>query len=520
MGHRVLSADAAKRRGFTVKSIAQYLREAERHGVIVDQAKRREMIVEQLDQLANSARGRLHQDEELLEQAVYMVEYPHTILGSFKPHYLSLPKEVLMTSMKEHQGYFALVDQKGGLLPNFLAVTNMKLPNMQLIREGNERVLAARLADARFFFEEDRKTSLATRIEKLNTVTFQQKLGSLREKTDRIAGLAERIARHLGGESLVHDARRAAELCKADLLTGIVGEFPTLQGIMGGEYAAHHGERPAVSQAIREQYMPRAMEGELPESLAGKVLSLADRLDTVTAFFYVGLVPSGSEDPFALRRHATAIVRILIEGKLRLDLTEAVRFAEEQLRNQKVMPAAASKGVPPDVFAFVFERVRYYGKTGHHLREDVIDAVLCSAGRRQIDLVDLFDKMSALQRMTMRPEFDPLIVGFKRVHRLTEKEKWDRQRLDALFEPAEIELASAVDLAQKDLSHFVEVKDYTGALNVLVQLKVPIDKFFDGVMVNVEDPEIRSNRLSLLKEVDDLFMSFADFSQIMVQGIA
>ncbi len=521
-GHRVLSPDATKGRGFVVKNIGQYLKEAERHGVIVDQTRRREMILDQLAALAKSARGRLHHDEDLLEQAVYMVESPHTILGSFKPHYLSLPKEILMTSMKEHQGYFALVDQKGGLLPNFLAVTNMKLSNMQLIREGNERVLAARLADARFFFDEDRKIPLSARVEKQDTVTYQQKLGSLRQKTRRVVALAEQIARRLGDHTLVQDARRAAELSKADLLTGIVGEFPSLQGIMGGEYAKHDGEQPAVCQAIREQYMPRAMEGELPESLAGKVLSLADRLDTVTAFFHVGLVPSGSEDPFALRRHATAIVRILIESKLRLDLAESVRFAQEQLAQQQVKAATPSgKGGTSDTIGFIFERVRYYGKSGHQLREDVMDAVLRSTDRARIDLVDLFEKMTALQKITTRPEFDPLIVGFKRAHRLTEKEQWDRKPVDAArFEqPAESALAQAVEQGRQQFASSMATGDYGNALDVLVHLKGPIDDFFNAVMVNADDPAVRSNRLSLLKGVDDLFMTFADFSEIMVQGI-
>lgn len=520
-GHRIMSPAAAKGRGFTVTSIVQYLKDTERHGVIVDQARRREMILSQLAALAKSARGSLHHDEELIEQAVYMVEYPHTILGSFKPHYLSLPKEILMTSMKEHQGFFALIDQKGGLLPNFLAVTNMKLSNMQLIREGNERVLAARLADARFFFDEDRKTPLSSRVEKQQAVTFQQKLGSLRQKTTRVVALASAIAQRLGDASLVEDARRAAELCKADLLTGIVGEFPTLQGVMGGEYAAHDGERPSVSQAIREQYMPRAMEGDLPESLAGKVLSLADRLDTVTAFFYVGLVPSGSEDPFALRRHATAIVRILLEGKLRLDLAEAIRLAQEQLAKQPVAAAAATgKGGPPDTVGFLFERVRYYGKSAQQLREDVMDAVLRSADRQRIDLVDLFEKMSALQAITTRAEFDPLIVGFKRAHRLTEKELWDRHPVDVtkFQQAAESALAQALEQGTQLFRSSMERGDYAGALDALVRLKAPIDDFFNAVMVNTDDPAVRSNRLSLLKSVDDLFMSFADFSQIMVQG--
>jgi glycyl-tRNA synthetase beta chain len=520
-GHRVLGTKNAAAKGFVVKSIEQYLKETERHGVLVDQDRRRAMILDQLAALAKSARGRLHQDDELLEQAVYMVEYPHTILGSFKPHYLALPKEILMTSMKEHQGYFSLVDQEGALLPNFLAVTNMKLSNMQLIREGNERVLAARLADAKFFFDEDRKIPLAERVAKQQAVTFHQKLGSLYQKTQRVVAMAVHVAEQLGDGQLVQDCRRAAELSKADLLTGIVGEFPTLQGVMGGEYARHDGESPTVSAAIREQYMPRAMEGELPDSLAGKVLSLADRLDSIAGFFLVGLVPSGSEDPFALRRHATAIVRILIEGKLRLNLTQAVRQAQDVLTGQQIAAAPQpGKGVPSDILGFLFERVRFYGKSAQHLRDDVMEAVLRSADRHSIDMVDLFDKMKALQQITTRAEFDPLIVGFKRAHRLTEKEQWDRKPVEAtLFqEAAESALHQTVQNSHEEYSAAMAGGNYAHALDVLVRMKGPIDDFFNAVMVNADDPAIRGNRLSLLKGVDDLFMSFADFSQIMVQG--
>lgn len=520
-GHRVLGAKVSSPKGFAVKSIAHYVKETERHSVIVDQDRRRAMILDQLASLAKSARGHVHQDDELLEQAVYMVECPLTILGSFKPHYLALPKEILMTSMKEHQGYFSLVDSKGALLPNFLAVTNMKLANMQLIREGNERVLAARLADAKFFFDEDRKTSLADRVAKQLAVTFHQKLGSLHQKTQRVVAMAEHLACQVGDEQLRQECRRAAELSKADLLTGIVGEFPALQGIMGGEYATHDGESPVVSAAIREQYMPRAMEGELPESLAGKVLSLADRLDSIAGFFLVGLVPSGSEDPFALRRHATAIVRILIEGRLRANLAQAVHAAQEVLAGQNVAAAPQTgKGVAPDVIGFLFERVRFYGKSTHQLRDDVMEAVLKSVDRGSIDMVDLFDKMKALQQITKRPEFDPLIVGFKRAHRLTEKEQWDRKPVESgLFqEPAETALHHTVRNSHEDYRAAMGQGQYGQALDVLVRMKGPIDDFFNAVMVNAEDPAIRGNRLSLLKEVDDLFMSFADFSQIVVQG--
>ncbi|MBS0160346.1 MAG: glycine--tRNA ligase subunit beta [Nitrospira sp.] len=520
-GHRVLGAKVSSSKGFAVKSIAHYLKETERHSVIVDQDRRRAMILDQLALLAKSARGHLHQDDELLEQAVYMVECPLTILGSFKPHYLALPKEILMTSMKEHQGYFSLVDSNGALLPNFLAVTNMKLSNMQLIREGNERVLAARLADAKFFFDEDRKTSLADRVAKQLAVTFHQKLGSLHQKTQRVVAMAAHVAGQIGDDRVIQDCRRAAELSKADLLTGIVGEFPTLQGIMGGEYAKHDGESSVVSTAIREQYMPRAMEGELPESLAGKVLSLADRLDSIAGFFLVGLVPSGSEDPFALRRHATAIVRILIESRLRLNLAQAVRAAQEGLTAQNVTAAPhTGKGGAPDVIGFLYERVRFYGKSAHQLRDDVMEAVLRSADRESIDLTDLFDKMKALQQISTRAEFDPLIAGFKRAHRLTEKEQWDRKPVesDAFRETAESALHQTVRSSHDDYRSAMGTGQYGQALDVLVRMKGPIDDFFNAVMVNAEDPLIRGNRLSLLKEVDDLFMSFADFSQIVVQG--
>ncbi|QOJ36822.1 MAG: glycine--tRNA ligase subunit beta [Nitrospira sp.] len=520
-GHRVLGGKRSGAKGFAVSSIAQYLKETERYGVIVDQDRRRAMILEQLASLAKSARGQLHQDDDLLEQAVYMVEYPHTILGSFKPHYLSLPKEILMTSMKEHQGYFALVDQKGQLLPNFLAVTNMKLPNMQLIREGNERVLAARLADAKFFFDEDRKAPLADRVVKQQAVTFHQKLGSLQQKTQRVVAMAAHLAEQLGDAELAREARRAAELSKADLLTGIVGEFPTLQGIMGGEYAKHDGESPAVSAAIREQYLPRAMDGGLPDTLLGKVLSLADRLDNIAAFFLVGLVPSGSEDPFALRRHASAIVRIIIESGLKLDVSQALRAAQSALSAQQISAAPPpAKGSQQDALGFLFERVRFYGRSAHQLRDDVMEAVLNAGDRSQIDFVDLFDRMKALQQITTRAEFDPLIVGFKRAHRLTDKEQWDRKPVEpGLFrEAAESTLSQMLHGSRDQYRAAMAAGNYGQALDVLVRMKGPIDDFFNAVMVNAEDPAVRENRLSLLKEVDDLFMSFADFSLIVVQG--
>jgi glycyl-tRNA synthetase beta chain len=499
-----------------VKDVKSYIRVLERHGVVPDPDARRAMILDQLEALAKSAHGSLHRDEDLLEQAVYTVEYPNAILGTFNPQYLSVPKEVLMTAMKEHQGFFSLVKKDGSLLPAFISVTNMKLRDMRLIQEGNERVLAARLADAKFFFDEDRKIKLIDRVDKLKGVTFHQKLGTLYQKTERIMKLADMFAETLGHRD---SCRRAAQLSKADLLTGIVGEFPTLQGVMGGEYARHDGENPEVSIAIAEHYQPRAMDGELPKTAAGTMLSLADRLDTIAAFFHVGIVPTGSEDPLGLRRHALAVVRLIIESHLALNLVEAVRYAKELVAQQGFK---ATGGAEP--IEFIADRLRYYVRTVRGFREDVVDALvtpaLLIARTGAFDTVDLIARMKALQAVTTRTEFDPLMVGFKRAHRLVEKEKWMKEDVNQqLFEhAAESELSKMLVEAKTLLPNYLVGGEYDKALNTLVQMKPAIDGFFNGVLVNADDERLRANRLSLLCAVDRLFLSFADFSRISVQG--
>ena len=519
-GHRVLGSA----KGIVVRDSESYLKGLERQGVTPDPQRRRHMIEEQIATLSKKAGFTLNVDGDLLDQAVYTTECPNAIIGSFKPAYLEVPQEILITSMKEHQGFFSLMHKETGkLVPHFIAVTNNRAKDMGLIREGNERVLAARLADAKFFFDEDRKVKLKERVTKLAGVTFHQKLGTMEQKQQRVRKLAGFIAssvRPHDGE-LKQACERAAELCKTDLLTGVVGEFPELQGIMGGEYAKHDGESEAVSQAIREQYLPRSIEGELPRTIAGQVLSLADRLDSVAAFFYVGLVPTGSEDPFALRRNTTAIVRIILEGNLRIDVGSYIDTA------RNLVIGDGFKGVPDSeqegrrrMTEFIFERVRHYGRVVHALRDDVIEAVLKSAYGKTLNLVDLVLRMKALESVTTKPEFDPLIVGFKRAHRLVEKEKWDRKPVDnTRFEHiAESALSQAIAEEREKMLAAMNRGDYGQALDALVRLKPAIDAFFTAVMVNAEDPAIRSNRLSLLQEVDDFFNSFADFSQIVVQG--
>jgi glycyl-tRNA synthetase beta chain len=518
-GHRVMGKGAS----ITVRDYASYRNALERAGVLVDPARRRKVIQEQLERLCRRSGVTLNADESLLDQAVFTTEWPCAVLGNFKTEYLRVPPEILMTSMKEHQGFFSVRDARTGrLAAHFIAVANNQPKDMSLIRAGNERVLAARLADAKFFFDEDRKTRLEERVKKLSGVTFHQKLGTMGQKEERLVQLISALASALNhGGDLVNECRRAAHLSKADLLTGIVGEFPELQGIMGGEYATHDGEPDGVSHAIREQYLPKALEGELPRSLPGLLLSLADRLDTIAAFFHVGIIPSGSEDPFALRRHATAIVRIILEKDLRLDLGVYIEHARNLLVDSGIRGTGDShQEGRRRVADFLFERVRHYGRTVHAFRDDVMDAVLKTASTGRLDLVDLFLKMKAMQAVTVKPDFNPLIIGFKRASRIVEKEQWERQPVDPgrFHDAAEGELHQKIGICREEVRREMAQGRYDKALEALVGLKPAIDAFFTRVMVNVEDTALRSNRLSLLKDVSECFMSFADFSRIVVQG--
>ncbi len=397
-GHRVLGA----KQGVVVRDGATYVKALEKDGVIPDPERRRAIISEQIATLCQKTGFVLNQDDALLDQAVYTTEWPYAIIGSFKDMYLDVPEEILITSMKEHQGFFSLRHKTTGkLVAHFIAVANNRVKDMGLIREGNERVLAARLADAKFFYDNDRTTALQDRVAKLDGVTFHQKIGTMGQKQARIAMLAASLARLAGlDESVVKSCERAGALCKADLLTGIVGEFPELQGVMGGYYARHDGEASAVCQAILQHYRPQSMEGAIPESTEGQVLSLADRLDSLASFFHVGMVPTGSEDPFALRRHATAVVRILLEGGIRLNLGRAISEARTIVGAAGIKAGSTQGDGQQRLVDFAFERVRHYARTVHGLRDDVVNAVVSVTDRQSFDLRDLLAKMQALQAVT------------------------------------------------------------------------------------------------------------------------
>jgi len=487
----------------------------EKAGVIVDPDRRRAVIVSQIDKIAEQKKGVLHLDEALLDQAVFTVEIPHAIVGVFDPKYLALPKEVLVTAMKEHQGYFSLFKKDGGLLPCFVAVTNMQGRQAPIIRAGNERVLAARLADAKFFFEEDRKTRLEDRVQKLKGVIFHQKLGTLHQKVGRMMALATKLADTLGDLDDIDTCRQAAKLCKADLLTGMVGEFPTLQGIMGREYARHDGETKAVSDAIAEHYLPRFAEDAIPPSLAGKVLSLADRLDTLAAFFAVGLVPSGSQDPFALRRHAYAVVRILVEGTLSLSLNLAIQDAVRLLKEQGT---PVDDKAPAELQRFLGERFRYYCQEVCKLRDDVVDAVLSQCQFGEFDPLDLLARARTLQAFASRAEFEALVIGFKRAENITKTLQDEGVDQARFCESVEGSLYASLLAAEDVVPGLIGDAKYEDALDALVALKAPIDAFFVGVMVMAEDEAVRKNRLALLVRVRNLFRRYADFSKVRVEA--
>ncbi len=532
-GHRFMAGkvpSATAMKGIEVKGPEAYEMTLEKAGVVADPLRRRVALQGLINALGMSVKGRAYQanHDELLEQAVFSLECPNLVCGSFDKKYLALPPEVLITSMKEHQGFFSVVNSKNSLLPQFLAPTNMRIPNMDLITVGNERVLSARLSDARYFFEDDCKGKLADRVQRLSGVVFHKKIGTLYQKTERTMSLIGGMADAAGFADLREVCQRAALLSKADLSTGMVGEFPTLQGVMGREYATQNGEPSEVCLALGEYYLPRTPEDAIPVTPVGRLLSLADRLDTLAAFFYVGMVPSGSEDPFALRRQAFGLVRILVEGGMPLNLIDLLRQAELLLEKQGVSSIQSGdgnqdnsgRGPLPLLPEFLADRLRFYGRTVHGFREDVMEAVLKGRPVGQFLMTDLFSRMKALQAITHLEEFDPLMVGFKRAHRLVEKEQWTSSDVnpDLLLHQSEQALIQVIDLAQETVAASIAEMDYSRALQTLIELKTPIDAFFDGVLVNAPEPDVRANRLSLLRKVDELFLGIGDLSQIQVQG--
>ncbi|HEY5975720.1 MAG TPA: glycine--tRNA ligase subunit beta [Geobacteraceae bacterium] len=499
-GHRFMANST-----FPVRDFAHYLDECERHFVIPDPEKRKEIIRREIHRTATAAGGHLLPDEGLLDEVTYLCEYPSAVHGTFSADFLKVPKEVLITSMRSHQRYFSVVDGSGKLLNCFITINNTLTEDPSVVVKGNERVLRARLSDARFFFEEDQKVKLATRVESLKSVVYQQKLGTSFEKMERFRALAEVLADQLN-PAVRAQASRAAFLCKADLVSGMVGEFPEVQGIMGREYALLEGEPAEVAIAIAEHYLPTQAGGDLPTADIGAIVSISDKLDTICGCFGVGLIPSGSADPYALRRSALGIINIILDRDYPISLAELVDKALQLLGTKLTRPAAEVKS---DVLEFF--RGRFVNLMADRYPGDAVDAAV-TAGCD--DLVDAAARIVALAAFKNREDFAELAVAFKRVGNIV-KEGVTAQVDIALFQEAtEGELHSALLQVTETVAAAVAGKDYIAALAEIATLRPPVDAFFERVMVMAEDERVKTNRLALLTSIARLFGGIADFAKI------
>ena len=502
VGHRFLGAKSIE-----VTSIEDYLAKLEENYVILDQAKRKAIIRDQIDKVAASINGRVDMDEDLLEEVTYIVEYPTAFYGEFDKEYASLPKEVVKTPMKAHQRYFPVVDDKGDLLANFIAVRNGNDYKIENVKKGNEKVLEARLADALFFFREDRKKALVDYRPQLDTVVFQEKLGTLLDKSERLYKLAGRLADEIDIGVNKDLLERAAYLCKADLVTSMVFEFDELQGYMGMEYSKLDKEDPIVSKAIYEHYLPRFSGDEIPQSAEGAILSIIDKIDTIAGFFAIGIQPTGSADPFALRRQCLGILTILLEKNIELDIARLAELALDQYSGVDFDNA----GVVDQIVAFFNDRTRVMFKD-LGIRYDVVDAVLASDEK---NMSDLYARGQAINAWIDNPSLNDMLVAFNRVSTLAEKaEGLDIKEVN-LVEAAEKDLHAKFVLVDKEIVNLMGQKKYTESLDAFASLKPAIDDFFETVMVMDENLDVRNNRLALLANIYKAMLKICDLSKIV-----
>ena len=500
-GHRFMAPGE-----FTVTGAEDYLAKAEKHQVIPDFDKRRRLIVQQLETLAIELGGKINPDEELLNEVCFLVETPQALAGSIEERFLQLPPELLITSMREHQRYFTLIDGQGRLLPHFITIANTQATDPEVVVAGNERVLKARLSDAMFFWREDQKTKLETRLEPLKKVVYQAKLGTSYEKIERFTELAAGLAEKLAPETL-ELTKRAALLAKCDLETGMVYEFPELQGVMGREYALLEGEDKRVARAIYEHYLPIQAGGVLPSDDVGAFVSLADKIDTICGCFSVGLIPSGTADPYALRRSAIGILAIILDRGYAISIPELVSKSLQLLENKRQRPA---EQIMTEVVEFI--RLRLVNMlSGLGLPADVVEAVLSAEFSEPVEALERIKALSALKE---RDDFEPLAVAFKRVGNMVKGGLHQAIEPALLSEASEKVLYERLQAVANRVTDLVAERNYQQALEEIAGLRPPVDAFFDSVMVMVDDEPVKNNRLALLTGIYDLFSGIADFSRI------
>jgi glycyl-tRNA synthetase beta chain len=489
----------------------EYEARLERDGqVTADFDARRADISRQLGEKALALKMSLGMEADyapLLDEVAALVEFPTVYIGEFEAEFLAVPQECLILTMRQNQKYFPLFDASGKLTNNFLIVSNMRLANSKNVVEGNQRVVRPRLADARFFFETDKKTRLADRIPQLASVVYHNKLGTQLERVERVRSLAKLVAQKIGADPAMAD--RAALLAKGDLLTSMVGEFPELQGIMGRYYALADGESPKVADAIEQHYRPRFAGDELPDAGVAMALALADKLETLAGLFGIGQQPTGDKDPFALRRHALGVIRMLVEGDLSVPATELVASAFSVFPTGKLAAAQA------DLENFILERLRGYLRDKGFTANEV-EAVL-SMRPAQFNLV--LAQLEAVRAFASLPEAESLAAANKRVANILKQaeakgEQFAKARAEALKEAAERDLFAALAKASADATPLLKQGDFTGYLKTFAVLKAPVDAFFDAVMVMAEEPELRRNRLALLKDLRDEMNRIADIAKL------
>ncbi|CAC9732776.1 Glycine--tRNA ligase beta subunit [Enterococcus faecalis] len=509
-GHRFLGDDV------TFQHANEYETKLKEQFVVVQPNERKQMIVDQANALAAEKNWQLALDEELLEEVTNLVEYPTAFVGSFDEKYLSVPDEVLVTSMKEHQRYFEVRNDQGLLMPHFIAVRNGDNVHLENVIKGNEKVLIARLEDAEFFYNEDKKLTIEACVEKLKNVTFHEKIGSIYEKMQRVALIAQIIGRKVGlSEEELEDLKRASEIYKFDLVTNMVGEFPELQGIMGEKYALLQGEKPAVAMAIREHYLPTSSEGELPETAIGAVLALADKLDSVFSFFSVGMIPTGSNDPYALRRQTYGVIRIIEDKGWTFPLVQLQTEVDEAVNQDVEKYGVLLNEGQAEVVEFVKARLRQLLMT-KNVRHDIIDAVVSA---EQADLSKLFASANILKSRFEDQDFKPSMEALTRVINLAKKGQEllgdTEEGIDpSLFEnKAEKELYQAVN----DLSEAFATRTIAENYEALVNLRPLIDAYFNETMVMVEDEKVKQNRLKQLMQIAKMALSIASLDLLIVK---
>jgi len=501
-GHRFMGPDP-----FPVENLEGYLAGTRDRFVIVDPEERKEIIREETRKAAAAVGGLALASEELLETVTFLTEYPTVVCGNFDREYLKLPQEVLITTMISHQKYFPVVNEGGALLPHFITINNTLARDPEVVKKGNENVLRARLSDARFFFEADRKIPLDRRVEDLKKVVFHTLLGTSYEKVMRFRKLAAWIVDRID-PALTDRVDRAALLAKADLDTQMVGEFAELQGIMGREYALLAGEDPVVAKAIHEHYLPTAAGGDLPETDEGAIVSIADKMDTICGFFGVGLIPTGTADPYALRRQALGVINIILAKRYPFSLGSLIDESLATLGPLLKRPSDETKTGVLDFFKGRFENQLI--TQGHPY--DVVDAILATG----IDnLVVAYEKIRAMAAFKSHPDFQPLAIAFKRVVNIIRGFQNGAVDPDLFSGPEEKNLHEAFLKIRETVLTHISGGDYSAVLFDLARLREPVDAFFEAVLVMAEDEKVRTNRLSLLKEISTLFHDVADFSRIV-----